>query len=849
MFRTALKGVAAHKVRFLLTALAIILGVGFIAGTYILTDTMNAAFDGLFQQISKGIAVEVTGTPKFTSSGPGGQQSGSAQRVPASLVPVVAAVEGVRVAEGNVGGYAQLVDEKGKAISTGGAPTLGTSWTSDAQMNSLTMRQGRAPRDSGEIAVDAGTAAKHDLHIGDTVTVLLQGPSIKAKIVGLVGFGQQDNLLGATLVVFDTATAQRVFDAPNQFDAIAVAADPGVSAVQLRDRIQAVLPNGFQAKTGQETAQTQSADIRKALSFFTIALLVFADIALFVGAFIIYNTFSILVAQRTRELALLRALGASGAQVRRAVMIEAAVVGIFASIIGLAFGFVVAAGLRALLNAFGIDLPSTSLQVLPRTIIVALIIGVGVTLASALVPARRAAKLPPVAALRDPEPSSSAFSLGRTIIGSLLTAGGIAALFLGLFGSTGNSGLLVGLGAILVFLGVGGLSPLIARPLARVIGAPGAGVSRVSGKLGRENAMRNPKRTASTAAALMIGLGLVAFVSIFAASIKSSADAALESTLKADYIVTSTSFQPFSQNVAAELRSKSEFASVSEVRQGIMGFKGTATQVSGMDPETLTQVATVNMKAGSVDALGQENGLLVWQQTAKSNGWTVGDTVPVEFNQTGKQTLKVVGIYTDNRLLGNYVVSLDTYDRNFVEQLDTVVLAKTAPGVSQAQAKAAANAVAKAFPNVQVQDQAEFRQKQASQIDTLLGLITALLGLAIFIALFGIINTLGLSILERTREIGLLRAVGMSRRQVRGMIRWESVIIAVLGALLGIVVGVFFGWAMVRALHSQGITSMTVPYGQLLFYVILAGVFGVLAGLLPARRAARLNVLEAIATE
>ena len=848
MFRTALKGVAAHKVRLALTALAIILGVGFIAGTYILTDTMNAAFDGLFQQISKGVAVEVSGTPKFTSS-VGGEDSGSAQRVPASLVPTVAAVQGVRVAEGTVGGYAQLVDKKGKAISTGGALTLGTSWTSDPGMSSLTIRQGRPPENSSEIAVDAGTATKHELKLGDTVTVLLQGPSMQAKIVGIVGFGSQDNLLGATLVVFDTATAQRVFDAPNQFDAIEVAADPGVSAVTLRDRIQAALPDGFQAKTGQETAQTQSTDIKKALSFFTIALLVFADIALFVGAFIIYNTFSILVAQRTRELALLRALGASGAQVRRAVLIEAAVVGVVASLIGLAFGFVVAAGLRALLNAFGIDLPSTSLQVLPRTIIVGLIIGIGVTLVSAIAPARRAAKLPPVAALRDPEPSSTAFSLARTILGGALTLAGIGALFLGLFGGTSSSGLLVGIGALLVFLGVGGLSPLIARPLARGLGAPPARLAGISGRLGRENAMRNPKRTASTAAALMIGLGLVAFVSIFAASVKSSATAALDSALKADYIVSSTSFQPFSQNVAGELRSKSEFASVSQLRQGIMGFRGAAAQVTGADPATLTQVVSVPMKAGSVSALSRQNGLLVWEQTASSNGWSLGDTVPVTFNATGKQELKIVGLYTDNRLLGNYVISLDTYDRNFTQQLDTFVLATTAPGVSQSQAKAAANAVAKSFPNVQVQDQAQFRAKQASQVDTLLGLITALLGLAILIALFGIVNTLGLSILERTREIGLLRAVGMARRQVRGMIRWEAVIIAVFGAVLGIAVGVFFGWAMVRALNSQGITSLTIPYGQLLFYVILAGVFGVLAGVFPARRAAKLNVLQAIATE
>jgi putative ABC transport system permease protein len=542
-------------------------------------------------------------------------------------------------------------------------------------------------------------------------------------------------------------------------------------------------------------------------------------------------------------------LGASRAQVRRVVLAEAAMVGIVASILGLGFGFLIAVGLQSLLKAFGIDLPTTTLQVLPRTLVVAAVVGLGTTLVSSIAPASRASKVAPMAALRDAQPTAATFSTRRTILGTLVTLGGAAALFMGLFGNTGNDALLVGLGAAVVFLGVAVLSPLFARPLAGVLGAPLSKLTGISGKLGRENAMRNPKRTASTAAALMIGLGLVAFVSIFAASVKTSANDALEQTLKADYILTSSSFTGFSQGAAKALAAQPAFDAVSEVRQGIMGYKGGAQQVGAVDPATLTQVTQVNMVSGSVPALNTENALMVWQQTAKTNGWKVGDTVPVEFNRTGNQDLKIVGIYSDNRLLGNYVISLGTYNRNFTEQLDQFVLATTAPGVSPAQSNAAAARVAKAFPNLKLQDQAAFRKSQASQIDQLLGLVTALLGLAILIALFGIVNTLALSIFERTREIGLLRAVGMARRQVRTMIRWESVIIAVFGAVLGMAVGIFFGWAMVQALKDQGITSLTIPGGQLVIYVVLAGVAGVLAAILPARRAARLNVLEAISSE
>jgi putative ABC transport system permease protein len=514
----------------------------------------------------------------------------------------------------------------------------------------------------------------------------------------------------------------------------------------------------------------------------------------------------------------------------------------------LAFGLVIALGLQALLKLFGIELPSTSLQILPRTIITALVVGIGTTVSSSIMPSIRASRVPPIAALRDPDPPGYFHSRRRSLAGLVITALGVTLLMLGLFGGTSNGALLVGLGAAVVFFGVAVLGPVLARPIARVIGAPLPRLRGIAGKLGVENAVRNPKRTSATAAALMIGLGLVAFVSIFAASIVSSSDRILEETLRADYIVSSEQFMGFSQSIAGSLRSSPAFAAVAEFRAGVVGLKGRATQVQGVDADTLTQVTNVEMVSGSVDALGP-GGLLVFEDTARSNDLAVGSPVTLEFARTGEQELIVVGTYSNRELLGDWIMSLETYEENFTEQLDIVVLAKTAPDVSQQVAKAVVEEVGRAFPNVRIQDQAEFREAQRSQINQLLGLITALLGLSIFIALFGIINTLALSVFERTREIGLLRAVGLARRQVRSMVRWEAVIIAVFGALLGTVIGIFFGWAMVQALRDQGIRVLSVPAGQLAFYIVLAGLIGVIAAVFPAWRATKLDVLKAIVTE
>ena len=848
MWRATIKGLMARKVRLALTAFSIVVGVAFVAGTFILTDTIGKAFDNLFSTVEKGVAVEVTGVPKFQSHGLNSEEAGSAQRVPTSLLGTIRAVPGVRNAIGTLSGYAQLVDKQGQAITTGGAPTFGVSWGNDAQLNPLRLLPGgHPPRTSGEIVVDRHTAEANDLHLGDHVTVLLQGPSMQATIVGIAKFGTADNLAGATLVAFDPVTAQTVLNGGGKFDAIDVSAQAGVTPDELKSRIQQVLPTGFQAKTGAETAAKQSSDLKKALSFFNIALLVFAVIALFVGAFIIFNTFQILVSQRTRELGLLRALGASGAQVRRSVLAEAVIVGLIASVIGLAAGFALAIGLRALLSAFGVVLPNTTLQLRPRTIVAAFVVGLGATVLSSVVPALRASRTPPIAAMREAQPTSYAGSTRRRVTGLVILAAGIGILLTGLLGGGSNAASFAGLGAATVFFGVAVLSPLIVRPVARVLGWP---LRRwgVSGKLGRENAMRNPKRTASTAAALMIGLGLVAFVGIFAQSIKASSNQILQQTMKADYIVTSKQFTGFSQDVADQMRKQSVFSTVSEFRQGLFGLKGGSAQVQAVDPATVNQVVHVDMASGSLSALGTGD-VAVFDDTATANGWQVGDTVPARFAKTGLVPLKIVGIYTDKRILGPYVVSLPTYEQNFVEQLDIMVLAKTAPGTSGTEAKTAAKSVAKQFPNVRVEDQAEFRQTQANQINQLLELITALLGLAILIAVIGIVNTLALSIYERTREIGLLRAVGMSRRQVRAMIRWESIIIAVFGALLGTAVGVFFGWAMVHALKSQGIEVLSIPGVQLLIYILVAALIGVVAALRPARRAAKLDVLQAISYE
>lgn len=850
MFRATLKSLLGRKLRLVLTALSIVLGVGFVAGTFVLTDTMNKAFDDLFAQTSAGTDVIVRATSAFTpeAGGPGGGSGNERNPIPDTLVPTVQGVPGVKTAEGGVFGYAQMIDPAtGDSIGGVGPPTLGVNWSDTSA--GLVVRSGEKPVDADQVAVDAGTAKKYDLTVGQTIRILFQGPPREFTIVGIAGFGDADNLAGATLAVFDTPTAQDVLGKTGMFDEIDVVADPGVTAVQLQQRIAGALPKGVEAVTSTEVADEQSKQLKEALGFFRTALLIFAFIALFVGAFIIFNTFSIIVAQRTRELALLRAIGASRRQVLSSVVIEAFVIGLVASAIGLLAGIGIAVGLKGLLAAFGLDLPSTSMQLQLRTVVYAFVVGTVVTVFASILPARRAARVAPVQALRESADTGAGGSLHRRLIAGLVVAGvGVAALLYGLFGNRSNAGALIGLGAAMTFVGIAILSPLGARPLAGVIGAPIRRMG-IQGKLGRENAMRNPRRTASTASALMIGLGLVSMVSILSASLKSSFDAALQKSLKADFVLTTSSFTAFSPDAAVSVREVPGVAAVAEFRQGGFQVKGSAAFLTAVDPASIEQVSNLELSPGALASL-DDGKVAVYEKTAEENGWAVGDEIPSAFASVGKEPLTVGGTFGEQGVVGgDYVVSLETYERFYAEQLDTFAMVKLEPGADPASVQTAIEAATKDFGGLQVQDQTAFREQQAGFIDQLLGLVTALLAMAILIALFGIVNTLGLSIFERTRELGLLRAVGMGRKQVKRMIRWESVIIAIMGALLGVVIGVGFGWALQQALAPEGVTELKIPVGQLVLYVVFAGFAGVLAAIWPARRAAKLNVLESISYE
>jgi putative ABC transport system permease protein len=850
VFRATLKSLLGRKLRLVLTALSIVLGVGFVAGTYVLTDTMNKAFDDLFAQSASSSDVIVRATSAFEGieSGPGGGGAQQREPLPAELVETVEAVPDVDIAEGGVNGYAKMVDPAtGDPIGGFGPPTIGLNWNQIANAT-LELRDGKPPAGADEVVVDAATAKKYDLTVGQSMKIIFEGSIDEFRIVGIAGFGTADNLGGATLALFDTPTAQKVLGKEGVFDEIDVVADAGVSDKALRTEIQDVLPKGVEAVTSTTVADEQSQQLQEGLSFFRTFLLVFAAIALFVGAFLIFNTFSIIVAQRTRELALLRAVGASRRQVLASVIVEAFVVGLLASLLGILAGLGIAVGLQGLLNAFGIDLPSTSPQLQMRTIVVALVVGTLVTLMASIMPARRAAKVAPVQALRESQDTGAGGSLGgRLVAGLIVTSLGVGALLYGLFGGPSNAAALIGLGAAVTFVGVAILSPLAARPLAGVIGTPIRGMG-IQGKLGRENAMRNPRRTASTASALMIGLGLVAMVAILGASLKASFNAIIRSTLKADYVLSTSSFALFSPDVASEVARTPGVAEIAEFRQGGFHVGGKTDYVSGVTASTIDDLTTLGVTSGSVDSLA-DGDILVFEETAKDHGWSVGDTVPAAFATTGKVDLTIGGTYSEDTMVGSYVLSLETYERYFTEQLDQFVMASVEPGASPAQVQRGIEQATQGFGDIQVLDQAAFRDKYAGQIDQLLGLVTALLAMAILIALFGIVNTLGLSIFERTRELGLLRAVGMGRRQVKRMIRWESVIIAILGAVLGLAIGAFFGWALQQSLVSEGVTELRIPIGQLVVYLVFAGIVGVIAAIWPARRAARLNVLEAISYE
>jgi putative ABC transport system permease protein len=642
-----------------------------------------------------------------------------------------------------------------------------------------------------------------------------------------------------------------VLGKPGQLDQIIIRDAKGYSPEQVRDNVSKMLGPKYETITGKTDSDRTAQAITNAMGFFSTALMVFGGIALFVGAFIIFNTFSILVAQRVREFGLLRALGASTAQVTMSVLVEALVVGVVSSVAGILLGFGIALGLYQVLGAFGIDMPSTTLQFQARTGIVAFAVGVGVTLIAAAAPALRTRLVSPMAALSAGYATHTPGGVRRRLlVGVPLTLLGLGALLFGMFGGTSQPLLFLGGGGVVVFVGVSSLSALVARPMASVLGWPFQRLFGVPGKLGRENAMRSPARTARTAAALMIGLALVSFVSIFGASLKASSMHAVDSMMRMDYLVQPQNQMQagFSPDLAAGISTVPGVGTVAEMRGGRWLRDGNVELVGAADPYAIEQAFDITVDQGDLTRISSISGVAVAKSTASRLGMHLGDVLTVTMPKTGTQKLPIVAVYESGGFGVEYIISLPLFVRSFPQQLDSMVGVKLQPNADRAAVGASIDKLVAAYPNAKVENTQQFKDSTAKSIDQLLGLIYTLLVLAVVISLFGIVNTLALSVFERVRELGLLRAVGMTKPDVRRMIRWESVTVALIGALLGMVVGSVFGWLAVYALRDQGFGVFSYPVVQLVVFLALAGLAGVVAAIGPARRASKVDVLEAIAT-
>ncbi|MCU1599614.1 MAG: ABC-type transport system, involved in lipoprotein release, permease component [Frankiales bacterium] len=843
MFLATVRGMLAHKLRLFLTTASIALGVAFLAGTLILTDTMNTAFDRFFGQVSSGTDSVVRHESSYEAASGAGVTRAP---IPASLLPDVQRVPGVAAAEGVVSGYALLTDTDGKAVlPAGGAPTMGYTMTSDVKLRGhVHLLSGRAPSSAHEVAVDAFSASGHHLVVGSRIRILFRGPSETFTVVGTVGFGHEKSFGGTSSAYFTSSTAQRVLGTATTFDEIQVRGNGRISDAELTHRINAVLPHDVQAVTGAAAAKEASDTIKHLFRFVGVLFTMFAAIALFVGSFIIWNTFTMIVTQRSREIALLRAVGASRRQVLRNLLLEAGMLGVIASGVGIGLGIGVAKGLNALMSALGFTLPSTSMQIEARTIWVSLFVGTLVTVVSALVPARRATKVLPIEALRESTPGARPPSRRRGYAGLLLAGTGAYGIAHGLDQDRTNSVLLGVLAAILSVLT---LAPLWARPLAGLLGLP-LRFRGVPGDLARDNAMRNPRRTASTATALMIGLTMVAGIGVVASSLKASFGTVLHNATKAQLYVTPASGQGggFSPDVANLVRAVPGVRTVSPTGFGEARVGSSTETYSSVDPATVEQVLKLKVSSGSA-ALGTD-GIMVRTAFAKDKGYRLGQTVPVTFPATGTVRLTIKGMYDGTGYLdGNYVISLATEEAHVPDRLIAGALVLVDKGASTSQVKAGIAKALAAHPDARVLDRKGYEKQIGGLVDQLLALVSVMLLLSVIIALLGIVNTLALSVHERTRELGLLRAVGMTRGQVRAMVRWESVVISLLGASVGAAVGIGIGMALAQTI--QGVTQVAVPTGQIVTYVLAAAVAGLLAAVGPSRSAAKVDVLRAVVTD
>ncbi|HEU5142371.1 MAG TPA: FtsX-like permease family protein [Solirubrobacterales bacterium] len=843
----AVKSLWARKVRALTTTLAVVIGVAFVAGTYILTDTTFAAFDEIFEDSLAKTDVVITARDEVR------QETGEVPSFEAALLPKVKRVPGARIAVGQIFTPGAFFDSRNEQIGNEFAPKFITSVLPPA-LETQDYVDGRPPRSAAQVSLDESAAEEAGLGLGDKLRLASVERVRAYRIVGLTKLGEA-SWGGASIAGLTLPEAQRITGKRGEFDQILVAADQGVSEETLKRRVQEVAPPNVLVETAKENAERNSNQIRDDLGFLRIALLVFAFVALFVGAFLIFNTFSITVAQRIKEFGMLRTLGAGRRQILAAVVVEALAIGLLGALLGLAGGYAIAKGLNALFVAIGIDLPTTALVTKDRTIVISLAIGIGVTLVSSFVPALRATRVPPIAALQSLElPRSRRRGLVNAALALLLGLAGLAMVVAGLFGGAdgGSAAGLIGAGAVAVLLGVSLFSPRLVRPLASLTGRPLELVRRLIGRLARENTQRNPARTAVTAAALMIGLAVVAFVTVFAAGIKSSIATAVDESFQGDLVLQNTNgFSPISPRAAELARQVPGVELVSTMRATqakLLGGDGGKLRVSAPDREA-GEVLSIEWTEGGPATLRDltDSQVIVDKSFASGNGFERGDRVRLLTQIGAKPSLEVVGEFEDKaELFGNAIVTQRLMGTAFDQTDDVIDFVELAADVSPAAVQERlADAMKREFPVVEVRNQQELKENQEEQINQLLGLIYALLALAVIVSLFGIANTLALSIHERTRELGMLRAIGMSRRQVRTMIRYEAVITALIGALLGMVIGVIFAALISRPLEDEGF-ALSYPLGQLALLLVFSALAGVLAAIPPARRASRLDVLESL---
>jgi putative ABC transport system permease protein len=849
MIAVALKGLAGRKVRALLTAFAVVIGVSMVSGTFVLTDTMQKAFDGIFSSSYEQTDAVIQGKQIVESSASG------AAPVPASLLPKVQALPEVEAAGGTISALdesntAEIIGSDGKPLGTADAPRLGLGYDmSQPQFSPFRLKTGDWAQGPDQVVVDAGTAEAEHYAVGDTVKVSALGQVNEYRVTGIASFGDVDSLGGATMAIFDVPTAQAILNKQGRFDGISIAAKEGTSPSQLVGAVQPLLPDSLQVQDSDAQAAAEAKETNEGLSVVRYFLLGFGGIALFVGAFVIFNTLSITVAQRTREFATLRTLGASRRQVMRSVVLEGLVIGLMASVIGLFLGVGIAKGMNALFKAIGADMPDTGTVLAARTVIVSLLLGTVITLIASVMPALRATRVPPIAAVREgstlPASRFAAHSL-KAAIG--VSAASIAVISAGVFASGLSAiavAVLLGAGIVTLFVGVALAAPHVVKPLAGLVGWPARRAGGVAGELAGANSVRNPGRTASTAAALMIGLTLVTIVAVLGAGLRTSVESAVTDQVRADYILDGQDGEPFAAAEGDALARVAGVTVASHVRYDQAVVQGDEGDVTGIDPATIARFYRFEWSTGSEQALGKlgTDGALVTKGYAEDNGLTVGRAVSIQTPSGEKRTLVVGGIYDPpeiEQMLGPISITQRTFDDAFPQPKNKFTFLDAAPAATSGLESAAAD-----FGDATLHTGAAFAEDYMKGFASFLNVLYVLLAFSVVVSLFGMVNTLVLSVYERTRELGMLRAIGMTRRQARRMIRHESVITALIGAGLGLPLGIFLAALVTQALAQYDV-GMSLPVGELVAFTVVAALAGVAAAILPARRASRLNVLDAL---